>query len=661
MPLLSDQKTENESPSLFMDDLVNRAGNIGVLALDETMEKLIEMLQEATQHVEEIREIVKGDRTANTLRTKANELHATAGETVKHLKAAFSEATSAMNRESNFDTAFSKVLPRELQGEILFRYAQSVREHKSYEVYHDVNLYEKQTRAPRYLLDIMLVCSTWLHIARTDPRLWTVINFAWCRRKIEKYLTLSKNAGLRLTIPTYNISPLIPEKSKLLMKHINRARGIEFYPVTDFESVSRGWGPPELPRKPAAVLHILEDISNENLAPLLTHLLVRDDDRTYTLPSRISLLSLKTLVLRGCLLKGTWAETLPTSLQEIHVLYSNIHAGGDDILTMLRRCSKLEVVVFSDNTLLSRQYKDPIAQIDDSVISVESLRKLKPWPLSRDELEHIFNTYTFHRLSEFNITLEPSTGSTSPPIPTYLRNRMASSTSLELRVTYDVIKVIFSDSQSTSPKERHSLEVDFRGEIICKETLQSRWYANLDEIVHSFKNVTDLKIHQHPRRRIPRGTSRCIWPSLVTALSGIPILEVGGVIDDEMFEILGIPGQLSEVSFPSLVYLRLGYEEDYYDPALYPLSDEEEELEFSDSSTSSGSFQEKRIQEAKHRHDLLLTCLSNRMTAGAKLSRLVDSRCIWIEQHAHTEELNPESVLRFVDVFESREPGRACS
>ncbi|KZT31332.1 hypothetical protein SISSUDRAFT_1067849 [Sistotremastrum suecicum HHB10207 ss-3] len=562
-----------------------------------------------------------------------------------------------MNRESNFDTAFSKALPRELQAEILFRYAQSVREEEFYEGYHVhyEGKYGRQGR-PGYLLDIMLVCSTWFHITRTDPRFWTAINFAWCPWKIAKYLTLSKSAGLRLAIPTYNDSPLIREKSKLLMKYINRARGIEFLPLTDFGSISRGWGAPE-PEKPAVILHLLQDVIDNNLAPSLTHLMVRDADRIYTLPPSVSFLSLRTLELGGCLLQGAWVETLPASLEEIRVFYSNIHVGEDDIPTLLRRCSRLEVLAFSDNTLLIREYKETVAQTDDSVISVENLRKLKPWPLSRNGLERIFNTCTFHHMPKFNITLQPSTGSISPLLPKPIANCMARSTSLELRVTYDVIKAIFSDSQSMSPNERHTLEVNLRGEIKSKETLQSRWYANLDEIIHLFKNVTDLKVHQHPRRRTPRGTSRCIWPSLLTAFRGITTLEVGGVIDDELFEILEVPGQLSEVPFPCLAYLRLGYEEDYYDTVIYPLTDDERGPGFPDTGTSFGSLEQKRAKEDKHRHDLFTAFLSNRMTASGKLARLVvDSRCIWMEKHPSSEELNPETVKRFVDVFEVREP-----
>ncbi|KZS96516.1 hypothetical protein SISNIDRAFT_483069 [Sistotremastrum niveocremeum HHB9708] len=647
---------------------VIRSGKIGAQALDENIERLIEILQTATKHVEEVRETIKNDNTASTLRSQANKLHAAAQKTMKHLSAAFSETTSAMNRESNFETAFLKALPRELQGQILLRYAQSARKTEFYQGYDcGRNGYRKQDHASRYLMDIMLVyvpslqfitsilnntqhgrsCSTWFHIVRTDPRFWSAINFSWPYWKIAKYLTLSKNAGLQLAISTNDDSSFDQKYSELLMNHIKRARGIEFHPWADYFRGFRGWGEPEPPQNPAAAVLLLENIITHNLAPLLTHLLVHDDERTYALPSCTSFLSLRTLELRGCLLKGTWVDTLPASLQEIRVIFSKVHLGGNDIVTLLRRCSGLEVLVFSGITVMTREYMGPEAQIDDSVLSLKNLRELKTWPLSRNELEQMFNTYTFDHPAQFNISLQPSTGCTAPLLPTYVANHMASSTSLELRVTYDVIKAIFPDPQSTSPQKRHSLEVDLRGEITCKETLQSWWYANLDEIIHSFKNVTDLTVHQHPRSWCLRDTPPCVWPTLVTAFSGITRLEVGGTVDEELFNILGITGLLSEMPFPCLVSLHLGYEKDYYVGISCPLGDDpaDDERVFEASDMSFEALEQRKLQESKHRHGLFLTCLSNRMTAGFKLSRLViDSRCIWIEKHSGSQNLNLENV-----------------
>ncbi|KZT31331.1 hypothetical protein SISSUDRAFT_1067848 [Sistotremastrum suecicum HHB10207 ss-3] len=452
----------------FMRKLVQRSGKIGAQALDESVENLINILQAATKHVESIREIVKIDRSADTLRSKANDLHEAAQATMKSLSAAFSETTSALNRESNLDTAFSRAFPREIQADILSRYVQLTCEDEFYEGYS----YGKQKYRTRRTSDapdwahIMLVCSTWFHIARTDPRFWTAINFAWSRWKIAKYLTLSKNAELDLSIPTHTDTILDDEETQLLLKHVNRARSIEFHPFCGFLSAAVGLIEAEPPRN--SVLCLLSDIINQNLAPSLAHLMVRGGGHTYSLPSSVSFLSLRTLELRGCLVKGNWAETIPASLLELRVHYSEVHVDEGDLFTLLRHCSNLEVLIFSGNEISTREPDQLLAWTENSAMSVKNLRKLQPWPLPKHELEQMFRICTFNRLTELNIILQHPT----PPLPpTCLSAHMARSTSLELRVGYDFIKVIFSDSRSSSLNVQYSLELKIHGE--SKKELQS--------------------------------------------------------------------------------------------------------------------------------------------------------------------------------------------
>ncbi|KZS96519.1 hypothetical protein SISNIDRAFT_463988 [Sistotremastrum niveocremeum HHB9708] len=583
----------------------------------------------STKHVSEIRETLKIDRTVqvDSLRSKAIDINAVAQKTVSELGVAFSQATSALNRESNFGTAFSRALPKEIQADILLQYAKSFDEESFYGGY--LHAHENWRHIPRISnwADIMLVCSSWYHIIRTDPRFWTSISFAWPRSKIQTYLTLSKQARLHLALPTAN--PFILHKSELLMTHVHRAQEIELHPQVRpvragviLNSYPWGNNVPEI----SPVWQFMSDIIDQKLAPSLTHLMIEDHNSIYTLPSIMSFSTLSILELKGCFLRGPWAETFPASLRKIHIFRSDIHADLHDLLNLLRRCAMLEMLIFSWNEVSPREHGESIARTDQS-ICVKHLRGLEIWHSEKHKMEQFFDSCTFHRLSSLKIYIQHPL-STPPFVPSYFSERMARTTSMKLRVTDISIGTTFADP--SSPDVQYFLDVIFYRE----QKSAPEWHTNFNEVIHHFTNLTHLMFHQ-PRYG-DHGSLRCAWPSLVSVFRSITILEVGGCIDEEMFMILGSrtrkgPDTVSEMPLPCLVYLRLEDDQAHPDRFYRPLTEEEEEESLASPEDVS------RSKKAKHRYELLLTCLSNRMAA----ERGIDN---W--------EVNSERVERYVDTFE---------